>query len=69
MSTSRDELRTRRDPIRTRRRRLHWILLVFVVLLAGAGIWCWWIAAQIRYFANTDQSQAADAIVVFGAAE
>jgi len=40
-----------------------------VVLLTLGGVWCWWVAAQIRHFANTDQAQAGDAIVVFGAAE
>jgi uncharacterized SAM-binding protein YcdF (DUF218 family) len=51
------------------RRALRWILLVLVVLLAAAGLWCWWVAAQIRYFAQTDQAAPSDAIAVFGAAE
>jgi uncharacterized SAM-binding protein YcdF (DUF218 family) len=48
---------------------LRWIGLALVVLLAAAGIWCWWVAAQIRYFARTDQAAPSDAIAVFGAAE
>jgi uncharacterized SAM-binding protein YcdF (DUF218 family) len=47
----------------------HWVLLVVVVLVTLAGIWCWWVAAQIRYFARTDQAAPADAIAVLGAAE
>jgi uncharacterized SAM-binding protein YcdF (DUF218 family) len=39
------------------------------VLLAAAGAWCWWVAAQIGYFARTDQAEPSDAIAVFGAAE
>jgi uncharacterized SAM-binding protein YcdF (DUF218 family) len=52
-----------------RRVGLHWILLGFIVLMTVAGLWCWWVAAQIRYFARTDQAAPSDAIVVFGAAE
>jgi uncharacterized SAM-binding protein YcdF (DUF218 family) len=61
--------------MRTRRRAapslraLRWILLALLFLLAIAGIWCWWVAAQIRYFAQTDQAAPSDAIAVFGAAE
>jgi uncharacterized SAM-binding protein YcdF (DUF218 family) len=40
-----------------------------MIPLAAAGIWCWWVAAQIRYFAQTDQAAPSDAIAVFGAAE
>jgi uncharacterized SAM-binding protein YcdF (DUF218 family) len=48
---------------------VFWTLLVLVALLAAAGLWCWWVAAQIRYFASTDQAAPSDAIAVFGAAE
>ena len=65
MSTTRDNrLRTK-----TKRRPLRWIGLALVVLLAAAGLWCWWVAAQIRYFARTDEAAPSDAIAVFGAAE
>jgi uncharacterized SAM-binding protein YcdF (DUF218 family) len=68
MSTSRHELRTRRRA-EPRRGPLHYVLLVIVILLSLAGVWCWWVAAQIRYFAAHDQAASSDAIVVFGAAE
>jgi len=45
------------------------ILLVLLVILTLSGVWCWWVSAQIRYFAATDQAAPADAIAVFGAAE
>lgn len=69
MSTSGEELRAMRHTHKRQRTRLQWVLLVLVVLLASGGVWCWWVAAQIRYFARTDQAGPADAIVVFGAAE
>jgi uncharacterized SAM-binding protein YcdF (DUF218 family) len=56
-------------PAGKRGSRLYRLLWVLPVLLAGGGAWCWWVSAQIRYFANTDQAAKADAIVVFGAAE
>lgn len=49
--------------------RLRWALFALGVLVACIGIWCWWVAAQIRYFARTDLAAPADAIAVFGAAE
>lgn len=49
--------------------RLHALLLILVVLLTLTGMWCWWVAAKIRYFAHTDQAAPADAIAVLGAAE
>ena len=66
MSTSRDN-RPRRA--RRERKALRRIGLALVVLLAAAGIWCWWVSAQIRYFAQTDEAAPSDAIAVFGAAE
>jgi uncharacterized SAM-binding protein YcdF (DUF218 family) len=67
MSTARDDLGARRAG--RSRTALRWILLSLLVLLAAAGLWCWWVAAQIRYFAQTDQAAPSDAIAVFGAAE
>ena len=55
--------------IRSRRRRFSRVLIPVLLLMAGAAGWCFWVAAQIRYFANTDQATKVDAIVVFGAAE
>jgi uncharacterized SAM-binding protein YcdF (DUF218 family) len=45
------------------------ILLALILLLLAASTWCWWVAAQIWYFARTDQAAPSDAIAVFGAAE
>jgi uncharacterized SAM-binding protein YcdF (DUF218 family) len=45
------------------------VLLVPILLLTLAALWCWWVAAQIRYYARTDQAASADAIAVLGAAE
>ncbi|HEY2858065.1 MAG TPA: YdcF family protein, partial [Terracidiphilus sp.] len=56
-------------PAGKRRRRLNWLAVALLALLLAGGGWCWWVAAQIRYFADTDQAVKADAIVVFGAAE
>lgn len=66
MSTTWDD-----RPRRTIRehRALRWIGLTLLVLVLAAGLWCWWVAAQIRYFARTDQAAPSDAIAVFGAAE
>ncbi|UWZ83165.1 YdcF family protein [Occallatibacter riparius] len=66
MSTTWDD-----RPRRARRehRALRWIGLSLLVLLVAAGLWCWWVAAQILYFARTDQAAPSDAIAVFGAAE
>jgi uncharacterized SAM-binding protein YcdF (DUF218 family) len=69
MSTSSKHHRAGRLTVKRSRTPLHWALLVLVAMLTGAGVWCWWVAAQIRYFANTDQVAVSDAIVVFGAAE
>jgi uncharacterized SAM-binding protein YcdF (DUF218 family) len=69
MSTSGEDQRAMRRTSRRRRPRLRWLLLALAVVLACAGLWCWWVAAQISYFAQTDQAAPADAIVVFGAAE
>jgi uncharacterized SAM-binding protein YcdF (DUF218 family) len=67
MSTARDDLGARRAA--RGRGALRWIVLSLLVLLAAAGLWCWWVAAQIQYFAQTDQAAPSDAIAVFGAAE
>lgn len=66
MSTSRDELGRR---ARGRHVVLRRALLVLLLLVGAAGIWCCWVAAQIRYFAQTDEAAPSDAIAVFGAAE
>ena len=74
MSTSQRESKTspgaaserRATPWRT---RLRWLGMILVVLLALGGVWTWWVAAQIRYFARTDRAAPADAIAVLGAAE
>jgi uncharacterized SAM-binding protein YcdF (DUF218 family) len=68
MSTSEDELGTIRR-LGRRHVGLRRTLLTLLLLLASAGAWCWWVAAQIRYFARTDQAAPSDAIAVFGAAE
>ncbi len=49
------------------RARARWL---FPVLLAlGVAGWFVWVYAQVRHYEFLDQAQAADAIVVFGAAE
>jgi uncharacterized SAM-binding protein YcdF (DUF218 family) len=47
----------------------RFLLIGFVVLVAGSILWCWRVYAQIEYFAGEDQAVNADAIAVFGAAE
>lgn len=42
---------------------------VVLLLLAGVVVWIGWVHGQIRYYADHDEAQAADAIAVFGAAE
>ena len=70
MSTSQREANTYARRAGARRHRgLRVFGLFLVVLLTLAGIWVWWVAAQIRYFARTDQAAPADAIAVLGAAE
>jgi len=44
-------------------------LLLLVVLLGGAALWCRWVYAQIETYAHQDQAAPSDAIGVFGAAE
>ena len=66
MSTTRDD-RPRR--MRREHRALRWTGLALLALLVAAGLWCWWVAAQILHFARTDQAAPSDAIAVFGAAE
>jgi len=74
MSTSQRESKTSRDAgarhrATKRRGALYWVLLAPILLLTFAALWCWWVAAQIRYFSRTDQAASADAIAVLGAAE
>jgi vancomycin permeability regulator SanA len=54
---------------RRRRLRLRWVLLGAALVAAVLTAWCWWVGAQIERYASMDQAAAADAIVVFGAAE
>jgi uncharacterized SAM-binding protein YcdF (DUF218 family) len=58
-----------RRPIKARHGLWHWMLLTPILLLTLAALWCWWVSAQIRYYAHTDQAAPADAIAVLGAAE
>jgi uncharacterized SAM-binding protein YcdF (DUF218 family) len=51
------------------KRRTSALLLLTLLGVAGAGIWCSWVYAQIETYANTDQAAPADAIGVLGAAE
>jgi uncharacterized SAM-binding protein YcdF (DUF218 family) len=55
--------------VRRRRLRLRWVLLVSAIVVAALVSWSWYVGVQIRYYASMDQAAAADAIVVFGAAE
>jgi uncharacterized SAM-binding protein YcdF (DUF218 family) len=66
-----DNLRSVRPTrIRAQRRQRDRVLLFLTgVLAAGAIAWVLWVNAQIRYYAHRDESQPADAIAVFGAAE
>jgi uncharacterized SAM-binding protein YcdF (DUF218 family) len=53
-------------------RRWHWlknVLLVLVILLGIAAVWCRWVWVQVERYAAIDEAAPADAIVVFGAAE
>jgi uncharacterized SAM-binding protein YcdF (DUF218 family) len=46
------------------------LLVNFILLLLAAAIgWTAWVYGQIRYYADRDEAQPADAIAVFGAAE
>ena len=59
------------QPAGRRHLRARWwvLMLVLALLAAMAGAWCWSVAGNINRFASMDQAAAADAIVVFGAAE
>jgi uncharacterized SAM-binding protein YcdF (DUF218 family) len=48
---------------------LRTALLLVLILVVGAGGWCWWVYAQIEEYAGQDQAAPSDAIGVFGAAE
>jgi uncharacterized SAM-binding protein YcdF (DUF218 family) len=69
MTTSEPEPTAMQPAAKRSRSRFYWLEIPLLVLLAGGAGWCWWVSAQIRYFANTDQAKQADAIVIFGAAE
>lgn len=63
---------TPRTGVRSQKRRgfgLRVVACVLLLLVAGAAAWSWWVWTQIVYFQGMDQAAAADAIVVFGAAE
>lgn len=55
-------------PSQTRGPRVRWGWVVLGLFLVGAG-WVVYVSARIRFFANHDEAQPADAIAVFGAAE
>jgi uncharacterized SAM-binding protein YcdF (DUF218 family) len=48
---------------------LRAVLLLLLVLGAGAAGWCRWVYVQIERYAVQDQAAPSDAIGVFGAAE
>jgi uncharacterized SAM-binding protein YcdF (DUF218 family) len=48
---------------------LKFFLLVLAGSLVVAGLWCRWVWVQVERYALVDEAAAADAIVVFGAAE
>jgi uncharacterized SAM-binding protein YcdF (DUF218 family) len=52
-----------------RNRMLLAVLLLILVLVAGALGWCRWVYWQIESYANQDQAAPSDAIGVLGAAE
>ncbi len=62
-----------KDPDRhnSDRRSRKWIaaLVIVLVLVAAAALWCRWVYGQIEWYAARDQAAPADAICVFGAAE
>ncbi len=47
----------------------RFILNTVLVLIAAAAAWSAWVYGQIRYYADRDEAQPANAIAVFGAAE
>ena len=57
------------QPARGRRRRLPLPAAFCLIIVALAACWFGWLFYRISYFAQHDEAQAADAIVVFGAAE
>jgi uncharacterized SAM-binding protein YcdF (DUF218 family) len=56
---------------KTKRRNwvLRFIVVVAVLVLGGASVWCRWVYVQIESYATLDQAAPADAIGVLGAAE
>jgi len=68
-ATGNPRARQKAQPARRRRLRVGWVLAALAVLMAAAAVWSWWVAGQIDRYASMDQAAAADAIVVFGAAE
>lgn len=57
----------------TKTKRRNWafrvVLVLVLLLLAGALLWCRWVYVQIESYAHLDQAAPADAIGVLGAAE
>ena len=51
--------------------RLPWkaVLWCLVAVVLAGAIWCRWVYVQVEHYSALDQAAAADAIVVFGAAE
>jgi uncharacterized SAM-binding protein YcdF (DUF218 family) len=51
--------------------RLPWkaVLWCLVAAVLAGAIWCRWVYVQVEHYSALDQAAAADAIVVFGAAE
>ena len=56
---------------KTKRRNwvLRFIVVLAVLVLGGALVWCRWVYVQIESYAHLDQAAPADAIGVLGAAE
>ena len=65
------ERQTKSKPHGIKRRKpvLISALILLLVLVAGAAVWCRWVYVQIEKYAGQDQAAPSDAIVVFGAAE
>jgi len=52
-----------------RRRVLKWATMLAILVLASIGVYWMYLYQQVRYLAGRDQSHAAEAIVVLGAAQ
>lgn len=55
-------------PARPKRRRDGWLWVLLLLLVSVLG-WTAHVVSRIRYYAETDYAQPADAIAIFGAAE